>query len=88
MVEVYGALLAGSRDSQFAGRSLARAAMASMSQASASVTTSAGRPSMTERACLPEPPWDCVTRTVWPVSARQWAAKAALYSSKSSRVGS
>ena len=35
--------------------------MASMSGASASVTTSACKPSMTARACLPEPPWDWLT---------------------------
>jgi len=48
----------GSRLCQFSGRSLAAAAMASMSAASPSVTTSACRPSITERACLPEPPCD------------------------------
>ena len=38
-----------------------------MSSASASVTTSASSPSMTERACLPEPPCDCLMVTSWPV---------------------
>jgi len=62
--------------------------MASMSAASASVTTSAASPSITERACLPEPPCDSSTRTTWPVFARQYRAKAASYSTYSSRVGS
>src|SRR5689334_9613363 len=59
-----------------------------MSYASASVTTSAPRPSITERACLPEPPWDCRTVTSWPVFPFQYPANALLYSSYSSRVGS
>ena len=37
-----------------------------MSAASASVTMSASRPSITERACLPDPPWDVRTVTFWP----------------------
>ncbi len=44
-------------------------AIASTSKASASVTTSASNPSMTARACLPEPPCDCLTVTVVPVFA-------------------
>jgi len=38
------------------------------------------RPSITERACLPEPPWDCSISTVWPVFDFQSAAKALLNS--------
>jgi len=52
--------------------------MASISLSSASVTTSALMPSITERACLPDPPWEARMVTVSPVSAFQWAAKAAL----------
>ena len=37
-----------------------------MSPASASVATSASSPSMIERACLPEPPCDCLIATSWP----------------------
>ncbi len=43
---------------------------------------------MTERACLPEPPWLCLTLTLSPVFAFQCAAKALLKSTYSSRVGS
>jgi hypothetical protein len=69
MVEVYGVLFCGSRVAQSAGSSffLLLATMASMSPASPRVTTSAGRPSMTERACLPDPPCDCLTVTTSPV---------------------
>ena len=49
-----------------------------MSPASASVTTSASRPSITARACLPEPPCDCLIVTVSPVFAFQYLAKAVL----------
>ncbi len=59
-----------------------------MSPASASVATSASMPSMMERACLPEPPCDCLTLTSWPLLAFQCLAKAWLYSTYSSRVGS
>ena len=45
--------------------------MASMSAASASVTTSASRPSITARACAPEPPCEARTSTVSPVFAFQ-----------------
>jgi hypothetical protein len=38
------------------------------------------RPSITERACLPEPPWLCLTVTTSPVFFCQWAAKALLNS--------
>jgi len=67
MVDVYGELLCGSRVCQLAGRSPAFPEIWSMSQASASVTTSASRPSITERACFPEPPCDCRIVTSWPV---------------------
>ena len=49
-----------------------------MSAASARVTTSASRPSITARACAPEPPCDCLTTTSSPVLAFQYLAKAAL----------
>src|SRR5437867_341512 len=62
--------------------------MASMSYASARVTTSASRPSTTARACLPEPPCDWFTTTVAPVLSFQYFAKAALSFLYSSRVGS
>ncbi len=55
-------------------------AMASMSAASASVTTSALRPSITERACAPEPPCEAWIVTVSPVLAFQSSAKALLTS--------
>ncbi len=48
--------LCGSSDCQFSG-SLPASAILSMSDARASVTTCASSPSMTERACEPEPPW-------------------------------
>src|SRR5688572_21888619 len=41
-----------------------------------------------ERACLPEPPWDCLTVTFSPPFCAQCLAKRSLYSLKSSRVGS
>src|SRR5262245_50024317 len=88
IVDVYGELLCGKRDCQFTGSSLPLVATASMSPASASVTTSAGRPSMTVRACLPEPPCDCLTVTSSPVLPFQYFANAALYSTYNSRVGS
>src|SRR5689334_6865044 len=59
-----------------------------MSSASASVTTSASRPSITERACLPEPPCDCLIATFSPAFACQYLANAGLKSWYSSRVGS
>ncbi len=68
MVDVYGALRLGRRCAQ-AGAISPFAAISSMSPASASVTTSASRPSITERACFPEPPCDCFTVTVSPVFA-------------------
>ena len=52
--------------------------MALMSLSSASVTTSASSPSITARACLPDPPCDCWMVTVSPVSAFHLAAKASL----------
>jgi hypothetical protein len=67
IVDVYGALLCGSRDSQSGDSSLPCVTSASMSPASASVTTSAPSPSITERACLPEPPCDWLMRTSCPV---------------------
>ena len=52
--------------------------MASMSPASASVTTSASSPSITERACLPDPPWDVRIVTFWPVLACHCLEKASF----------
>src|SRR5437763_1748596 len=43
---------------------------------------------MIERACLPEPPCDCLMETSCPVLAFQYFTKAALKSTYSSRVGS
>ena len=57
-VEVKGALFRGRRARHVLGRRPARDAIASMSPESASVTTSASRPSITDRACVPEPPCD------------------------------
>ena len=56
------------------------AAIWSMSPASASVTTSASSPSITARACLPEPPCDWLMVMASPVLAFQSAAKASLNS--------
>ncbi|KGW50987.1 hypothetical protein Y049_39 [Burkholderia pseudomallei MSHR684] len=68
IVDVYGDALSGRR---FCQSLLTRPlfASASMSYASASVTTSACSPSSTERACAPEPPCDCLKFTVSPVLA-------------------
>ena len=81
MVETYGALLCGRRCCQLSGSNLPSAAILSMSPASASVTTSAGSPSMTARAWRPEPPCDWLMRTSWPVVCFQCFAKATLMSS-------
>ena len=54
------------------------AAIASISAASAKVTTSAPRPSITARACLPEPPCDCLKLISWPVVFFQYAANSLL----------
>src|SRR5678816_531380 len=62
--------------------------MASMSAARASVTTSASRPSITERACLPDPPCDERILTFSPVCCFHLAANAWLTSWYNSRVGS
>jgi len=62
--------------------------MASVSGQSASVTTSASRPSITARAWVPEPPCDCLMASGVPVSFSYFGTKAALTSRHSSRVGS
>ncbi len=67
MVEVYGAELCGRRFCQSVLTRLPCFTSASVSPASASVATSASMPSMIERACLPEPPCDCLMVTSWPV---------------------
>jgi len=78
MVDVYGELLLGRRDCQFAGSRLDSRAMASMSPASASVTISASSPSITERACLPDPPCEERIVTFWWLLACQSFANASL----------
>ena len=87
MVDVYGELFCGKR---FCHPAVITPdwTIASMSYASASVTTSASRPSITPRACPPDPPCDCFTVMVWPVFAFQYLVNAALKSWYSSRVGS
>ncbi len=77
-MEVYGAELCGRR---FCQSGLTRPPFftsASMSPPRASVATSASMPSMIERACLPEPPWDCLTCTSCPVLPFQYFANAWL----------
>ena len=55
MVDVYGVEFCGNFFCQsFATKP--RAAISSISAAKANVTTSASRPSITARACLPDPP--------------------------------
>ena len=54
--------------------------IASMSEGMPRVTTSAGMPSMTVRACEPEPPWAARMVTVSPVFAFHSSMKAALIS--------
>ena len=79
IVDVYGVLLFGSRFCQPLSVRPALA-MASMSNASASVTTSASSPSMTARAWLPEPPCEARMVTVCPVLLFQYFSNAALNS--------
>ncbi len=78
VVDEVGALLSGSRLAQSAAISLPRLAIASMSLDWFIVTTSASRPSITERACLLEPPCDWFSVMSSPAVAFQWRAKAAL----------
>ncbi|MNN52831.1 hypothetical protein D3C81_1675520 [compost metagenome] len=63
VAEVKGALLSGRRAAQSCGISWPWSCRALMSVAMFMVITSAGRPSITARACLLEPPWD-----IWMVS--------------------
>ena len=72
--------MSGRRFCHSGAKSAGFLAMASMSYDSARVTTSARNPSMTERACLPDPPCDWVTRTLSPVLAFQCLENASLYS--------
>ncbi|MCY1187930.1 hypothetical protein D9M73_289700 [compost metagenome] len=58
VAEVNGALLFGRRVTQSCGTNWPLSAKALMSVAMFMVITSAGRPSITERACLLEPPKD------------------------------
>src|SRR5690242_950788 len=88
MVEVYGALLSGRLFCQSAGSNFPCSAIASISYARASVTTSASSPWMTDWADLPDPEWDWETTTLSPVLSFQYLAKAALYCWYNSRVGS
>ena len=78
------ARLAGIDEHPGDARSFAFSAIALMSEASASVTTSASRPSITVRACLPEPPCDCLMVSLPVILSPLWAcqclAKAALKS--------
>jgi len=78
MMEVQGAKLCVRRFCQSLGIKPPWLTKASTSPASASVTTSASMPSMTELACLPEPPCDCLMLTSWPALAFQYLANAAL----------
>ena len=78
IVDVYGELLCGKRVCQFSGSSLPFCAIASMSYASASVTTSASMPSITLLACAPEPPCDCLMTTFSPVLAQPVLGKAGV----------
>jgi hypothetical protein len=64
IVEVYGALFEGSRFCHPGAISFPIVETASTSYARASVTTSASSPSMTDRACLPDPPCDWLMVTV------------------------
>ena len=88
IVDVYGAELFGSRFCQSLFTRPDFSTMASMSPDSASVTTSASRPSITDRACLPEPPCDWLTSSVCPVFCFHWSPNTLLTSWYSSRVGS
>ncbi|CRQ73549.1 hypothetical protein PAERUG_P54_1_London_24_VIM_2_04_13_04510 [Pseudomonas aeruginosa] len=80
VAEVNGALLFGRRVAQSFGTRPPLSARASMSVAWFMVMTSAGRPSITERACLLEPPWDIWMVMFSPFSAFQYFWKAGLYS--------
>ncbi|MNV69307.1 hypothetical protein D3C71_1622120 [compost metagenome] len=78
VAEVNGALLFGRRVTQLSGTSLPLSARALMSVAMFMVMTSAGRPSITARACLLEPPKDICTLTFSLCSASQCFWKAGL----------
>src|SRR5258705_6794687 len=58
-VDVYGVELFGNNVRQLAGIFFVWVATALMSPSSASVSTSARKPSITARACDPEPECDC-----------------------------
>ena len=72
------AVVAGAGSASWRAAAWRVLAIASMSYAKARVTTSASSPSMTARACLPEPPWDISTVNSPPPSSFQCLAKAAL----------
>src|SRR5580765_480763 len=59
-----------------------------MSYARAKVTMSAPKPSISRRACFPEPSWDCLIVTWSPVLACQYFEKEAFSSAYNSLVGS
>src|SRR5262249_21586177 len=84
IVDVYGTEWLGRLDSHPAGIK-PDFAIALVSGQSASVTTSASRPSMTARAWVEEPPCDCLTVTPAPAGV---FAKASFRARQTSRVGS
>ncbi len=71
IVDVYGQLLCGKRFCQSAGIRLGQLGDLVDVVGEASVTTSAFRPSMTARACVPAPPCDCSIVTSCPCSSFQ-----------------
>src|SRR3954462_8089659 len=88
MVDVYGDELFGRRFCQPSFTQPPCVTRASVSPPRPSVAMSASRPSMMERACLPDPPCDCFPVTPCPVFAFHALANAWLNSTYSSRVGS
>ena len=79
MVEVYGVDSSGRRFAQSGESNFDFCAIASMSYAKARVTTSASKPSITARACAPEPPCDWLIETSTPVFFFQYSLKSELY---------
>jgi hypothetical protein len=80
VTDVVGAALFGRRLAQSSGISLPRVASTSMSLDWFIVTTSASRPSRTERACLLEPPCDWLIVTSSPACCFQERWNAGLIS--------
>src|ERR1035438_6495448 len=81
IVEEKGVLFLGRRACHVLGRRPALDAIASMSPEGGIFSSSASGPSVTDRACLPEPPCDWLIVTFWPVLAAQAFANAAFTSS-------